>query len=50
MIKFFPCQGTKVAGTQVEVMHMVHKQDLETRLVKGLVMDHGGRHPGMPSD
>jgi len=27
---------------------MVHKQDLETRLVKGLVMDHGGRHPDMP--
>jgi T-complex protein 1 subunit zeta len=32
----------------VEVMHMVHKQDLETKLVKGIVMDHGGRHPDMP--
>ena len=32
----------------VEIMHMVHRQANETRLVKGLVLDHGGRHPDMP--
>jgi T-complex protein 1 subunit zeta len=32
----------------VEIMHMQHKLATETRLVKGLVMDHGGRHPEMP--
>jgi T-complex protein 1 subunit zeta len=32
----------------IEVMHMQHKSGMESRLVKGLVMDHGGRHPGMP--
>jgi len=31
----------------VEVMDMIHKTDTETRLVKGLVMDHGARHPDM---
>jgi len=30
------------------VMHMVHKAGTDSRLVKGVVMDHGGRHPGMP--
>lgn len=29
-------------------MHMKHKMATETRLVKGIVMDHGGRHPDMP--
>ena len=32
----------------VEIMHMQHRSGMESRLVKGLVMDHGGRHPGMP--
>ena len=32
----------------VEIMHMQHKLSTETKLVKGLVMDHGGRHPEMP--
>ncbi len=29
-------------------MHMKHKLDKDTRLVKGLVLDHGSRHPDMP--
>lgn len=33
---------------QVEIMHMRHKLDQDTRLVKGLVLDHGSRHPDMP--
>jgi len=31
----------------VEIMHMKHKLDSETRLVSGLVLDHGSRHPDM---
>ncbi|KAI8467425.1 MAG: chaperonin complex component [Monoraphidium minutum] len=32
----------------VEIMHMRHKLDQDTRLVRGLVLDHGSRHPDMP--
>merc|ERR1712227_722331 len=32
----------------VEIMEMQHRAETETTLVKGLVMDHGGRHPDMP--
>jgi len=32
----------------VEVMHMRHKLDEDTQLIKGLVLDHGSRHPDMP--
>lgn len=32
----------------VEIMEMNHKTDEETTLVKGLVLDHGARHPDMP--
>lgn len=29
-------------------MHMRHKLDQDTQLIKGLVLDHGARHPDMP--
>jgi len=32
----------------VELMHMKHKLDKDTRLIRGLVLDHGSRHPDMP--
>jgi T-complex protein 1 subunit zeta len=32
----------------VEIMHIQHRMDMDTRLVKGLVLDHGARHPEMP--
>jgi len=32
----------------VEIMKMMSQSQSETRLIKGLVMDHGGRHPDMP--
>jgi len=32
----------------VEIMHMSHKLANETRLINGLVLDHGARHPEMP--
>ena len=33
----------------IEIMHMQHKMSTETRLVRGLVLDHGGRQSDMPS-
>jgi len=32
----------------VEIMHMQHRLATDTQLVRGLVLDHGGRHPDMP--
>jgi len=32
----------------VEIMEMQHKTELDSTLVKGIVMDHGARHPDMP--
>jgi len=32
----------------IEILAMQHHSDTDTRLVKGLVLDHGARHPGMP--
>jgi T-complex protein 1 subunit zeta len=34
----------------VEMMTMKERLASETRLVKGLVLDHGGRHPDMPKE
>lgn len=32
----------------VEVLHMRHRLSSETQLVRGMVLDHGSRHPDMP--
>lgn len=32
----------------IELMEMQHKTALETQLIRGIVMDHGARHPDMP--
>lgn len=32
----------------VEIMHMVHRLGSDTRLIRGLVLDHGSRNPDMP--
>ncbi|XP_003741969.1 T-complex protein 1 subunit zeta [Galendromus occidentalis] len=32
----------------VEIMEMQHKTHKDTKLIKGLVLDHGARHPDMP--
>ena len=34
---------------RIEVMSMPRKMGTDSRFVNGLVLDHGGRHPGMPS-
>jgi len=41
-------EGDELDLHRVEVMEMRHKTDLDSTLVKGLVLDHGGRHPDMP--
>jgi len=32
----------------VEIMEMIHESDMDTKFIRGLVLDHGGRHPDMP--
>ena len=34
----------------VEIMTMPHRTATDTRLIRGLVLDHGTRHPRMPSN
>ncbi|KAK3749695.1 hypothetical protein QZH41_014980 [Actinostola sp. cb2023] len=40
--------GVPIDLHMVEIMEMRHKTDTDSQLVKGLVMDHGARHPDMP--
>lgn len=32
----------------VEMLHMQHKDAMDTSLIRGLILDHGARHPDMP--
>lgn len=41
-------EGRPVDLHMVELMEMQHKSATDTQLVKGIVMDHGSRHPDMP--
>merc|ERR1712183_887867 len=40
--------GQDIDLHMIEIMEMQHRSEAESNLVKGLVMDHGGRHPDMP--
>jgi len=40
--------GKPIDLFMIEIMHMSHKLATDTRLIKGLVLDHGARHPDMP--
>lgn len=40
--------GQPIDLHMVEIMEMNHKTDEDTSLIKGLVLDHGARHPDMP--
>eukprot|EP00126_Sphaerothecum_destruens_P000303 Sdes_comp10360_c0_seq1m2001 len=33
---------------RVEIMEMQHRSETDTQLIRGLVLDHGSRHPDMP--
>ncbi|XP_066931275.1 T-complex protein 1 subunit zeta-like [Clytia hemisphaerica] len=39
--------GKPIDLHMVEIMEMTHKTDSETKLIRGIVMDHGARHPDM---
>lgn len=41
-------EGEPVDLHMVELLHMRHKLTQQSRLIRGLVLDHGGRHPDMP--
>jgi T-complex protein 1 subunit zeta len=43
-----PEEGASVDLHMVEIMTMQHKLQSDSRFVKGLVLDHGTRHPDMP--
>ncbi|KAI8869080.1 chaperonin Cpn60/TCP-1 [Ramicandelaber brevisporus] len=40
--------GKPIDLHMVEIMKMQHRTETESRLVRGLVLDHGARHPDMP--
>lgn len=41
-------EGQSLDLFMIEVLHMKHRLVDETKLIKGMVMDHGCRHPDMP--
>jgi T-complex protein 1 subunit zeta len=48
-VKTIEKPGVPLDLHMIEIMHMQHKMSTESRLIKGLVLDHGGRHSDMPS-
>lgn len=47
-VKIIKIEDKPIDLFMVEIMHMVHKVGTQTKLVRGLVLDHGARHPDMP--
>merc|ERR1712187_797127 len=47
-LKCIKKEDTSLDLNMVEILHMKNKMVTDTRLVKGLVLDHGARHPDMP--
>lgn len=43
------CPPTKPDLHMVEIMKMQHRTASETQLIRGLALDHGARHPDMPT-
>lgn len=41
-------EGEPIDLHMVEIMKMQHRSETESKLIRGLVMDHGARHPDMP--
>lgn len=44
-----PSKNNSLDLHMVEIMQMQHLSPKDTKFVKGLVLDHGGRHPDMPT-
>lgn len=47
-IEIIRVQDKPIDLHMVEIMHMVHRLASDTKLVRGLVLDHGARNPDMP--
>merc|ERR1712018_688668 len=41
-------EGQPIDLPMVELMEMQHRAESDSKLVRGMVLDHGGRHPDMP--
>lgn len=41
-------EGEPIDLHMVEIMKMQHRSETESKLIRGLVLDHGARHPDMP--
>lgn len=39
--------GVPIDLHMIEIMEMKHKSEMDTSLIRGLVLDHGARHPDM---
>lgn len=39
--------GIPIDLHMIEIMEMKHKTEMDTSLIRGLVLDHGARHPDM---
>lgn len=42
-------EGVAIDGHMIETQVMKHRLGVDTRLIRGLVLDHGPRHPDMPT-
>jgi len=42
-------EGVPIDGHMVETQVMKHRLGVDTKLIRGLVLDHGPRHPDMPT-
>eukprot|EP00483_Globobulimina_turgida_P012861 UN12885 len=42
-----PNKDSQIDLHMIEIMIMAHKSEFDTKLVRGLVLDHGARHPNM---
>jgi len=40
-------EGEQLDLHMIEIMHMAHKDAMDTKFIDGLVLDHGARHPDM---
>lgn len=48
MLSIIEEDGKSMDLHMIEMMEMQHRNEYDTCLIQGLVMDHGGRHPDMP--
>lgn len=42
-------EGVPIDAHMVEMQALKHRLGIDTKLVRGLVLDHGPRHPDMPT-